>query len=93
MKLNLQEIKTPYNYSLLEISNPDITMSVLKKEEKGEHLLLRCYNATGQEQNAVLKTEYKKLGRVMLDETGLVSESNKELSIDKNQIRTYMLKE
>lgn len=91
MKLNLQEIKTPYNYSLLEISNSDITMSVLKKEEKGEHLLLRCYNATGQEQNAVLKTEYKKLGRVMLDETGLVSESNKEISINKNQIRTYML--
>lgn len=91
MKLNLEEIKTPYDYSLLTMDEKDITMSTLKKEEKGDCLLFRCYNATNQVQNAILKTDYKNLGEAMLDETKLYTENNTgELKLEKNQTKTLI---
>lgn len=93
MKLNVPQVRTPYCYSLLKLDNPLITMSVLKKEENGDHLLLRCYNGTGETQRGILETDYENAGEVMLDETHLsAGNGSKELTVEKNQIKTVLLK-
>lgn len=92
MKLNASDIQSPYCYSLLKLDNPLINISVLKKEEKGEHLLLRCYNATDQIQTGNLETDLSYGGEAMLDETKLCAgQETKELVLEPNQIRTLLL--
>jgi mannosylglycerate hydrolase len=44
MKLNPAEIRVPYQYSLLNIEEKRLILSALKKAEKADELILRCYN-------------------------------------------------
>lgn len=44
MKLNPTDIKVPYQYSLLKIEEKRLIVSALKKAEKADELILRCYN-------------------------------------------------
>lgn len=93
MKLNQPEIGTPYTYSLLSVSNPDITLTVLKKEEQGEGLLLRCCNETEREQYMEIRTELKPAGETGLDETLIPEEiPGSAVRLDPDQVRTLLLK-
>lgn len=69
MKLNPSALTTPYEYSLVQTDDPDISFSALKKEEQGDGLLLRCYNATAAPRTAALTTPWLPDGQCRLDET------------------------
>lgn len=90
MKLNVSDIQTPYSYSLLQIDNPDITVSALKKEENGEGILLRVYNATDSVQKGEMVSELQAVEELMLDETKKCGFSGRELVLKPNQIRTIL---
>jgi mannosylglycerate hydrolase len=93
MKLNASSIHSPYSFSLVEIDNPSITVSVLKKEEMGEGLLLRCYNATKHVQEGILSTNCQYVGDVRLDETELHTRCDESgLVLEPNQNKTILLK-
>ena len=98
MKLNTPTIQTPYSYSLLSLSDPDVTVTTLKKAEKGEELLLRCCNENKAAIQAQLNGNISILGETTLDEM-LVEESGMNanlasgnISLLPNQIRTILLK-
>ncbi len=92
MKLNPSGISVPLSYSLIKLDNKAITLSVLKKEEQGKGLLLRCYNATDNILTGRLETEYNCIGEVRLDETNfLASEKSDVLSLNPNQTTTIVL--
>ena len=69
MKLNAPLVQTPYQFSLFSLDNPLVTLSVVKKEEEGDDLLVRCYNATDLAQTAVLHTDLHFTGESALDES------------------------
>lgn len=69
MKLNAPLVQTPYQFSLFSLDNPLVTLSVVKKEEEGDGLLVRCYNATDLAQTAVLHTGLHFAGESALDES------------------------
>lgn len=46
MKLNSVDFTTPYEFSLLNEENKDITLSTLKKSEKNDGLVMRFFNGT-----------------------------------------------
>lgn len=69
MKLNCPEQTVPWEYSLLSMDNRSVTMSTLKKEEQGEGLLFRCYNAGEETQEGTVTGKWKAVGRCRLDET------------------------
>lgn len=69
MKLNAPLVQTPYQFSLFSLDNPLVTLSVVKKEEEGDGLLVRCYNATDLAQTAVLHTGLHFTGESALDES------------------------
>jgi mannosylglycerate hydrolase len=98
MKLNASPVRTPYTYSLMKLDNPSVTVSVLKKEEQGEGLLLRCYNATKTEQTGTLETSCDHVGEARLDEkpldhTDLSAECGiSEIVLKPNQVRTLVLR-
>ncbi len=89
MKLNQPEVRTPYVYSLLAVDNPEVTVTVLKKEEQGEGLLLRCCNETGRKQEMEVVTSLKQTGETWLDEITKESGAGAgKLCLEPNQIRT-----
>ncbi len=93
MKLNTPEIRTEYSYSLLRFDNPSVIISTLKKEEKGDGLLLRCYNADEQSQEAKLKTDLQIAGVMRMDETSLdETKTSQNLILMPNQNKTILLK-
>lgn len=69
MKLNAPLVQTPYQFSLFSLDNPLVTLSVVKKEEEGDGLLVRCYNATDLAQTVVLHTDLRFVGESALDES------------------------
>lgn len=92
MKLNTPTVKTPYAFSLLEVDSPAVTLSVLKKEEEGDGLLLRCYNATEQKQELSLHTKLTVSGEAALDESRKEAVSgNSPYVFEPNQTRTLRL--
>ncbi|MBM6715347.1 mannosylglycerate hydrolase [Gemmiger formicilis] len=92
MKLNTPTQSTPYTYSLLALDNDQLTMSTMKKEEQGNHLLLRCYNSTAAEQSAALTGGWALAGEAQLDETPLPGPLPEgRISLVPNQTRTLRL--
>ncbi len=93
LRLNKPEIRTERGYSLLQIDDPSVVLSALKKEEKGDGLILRCYNGDVRERTARLKTDLLVAGEVRLDETGLRSIKDPErLLLKPDQNKTLLLK-
>ena len=76
-----------------QIDDPSVVLSALKKEEKGDGLILRCYNGDVRERTARLKTGLLVAGEVRLDETGLRSIKDPERFLLKpDQNKTLLLK-
>ncbi len=46
MKLNVPTEDTPHSFRLLSVDAPEVTLSVLKKAERKDELVLRLYNAS-----------------------------------------------
>lgn len=93
MKLNASEVKTPYRYSMISSDNPEIIVSAVKKEEKGNGVILRCYNASEKTRKGKLHTEFEYVGEAMMDETDLGKEmKNDVISLEPNQIKTIVLR-
>lgn len=92
MKLNPSEIHVPYNYSLIKINNPQITISAVKKEENGNGILMRYYNATTQQQrmNITTPTDWQIDKEVALDES-IKEDISSTIDFKLNQIRTIRL--
>lgn len=92
MKLNAPLVQTPYQFSLFSLDNPLVTLSVLKKEEEGDGLLVRCYNATDIAQTAALDTQLTFVGESALDESlRTTSTDARAICFAPNQTRTLRL--
>lgn len=92
MKLNTPEISAPYTYSMLSLDNKALTVSAVKKEEKGNAILIRICNASGKAQNAEIKSQLKAHGEVNLDETIKADSFDMQnIIVNENQIRTLAL--
>lgn len=93
MKLNAPLVQTPYHFSLFELNNFDVTLSVVKKEEEGKGLLVRLYNGTNNKQIVDFNTDLQITNETALDES-IIKEvkSNESLIFNPNQTRTLLLK-
>ena len=93
MKLNAPLVQTPYHFSLFKLNNSDVTLSVVKKEEEGEGLLVRLYNGTNNKQIVDFSTDLQITNETALDES-IIKEvkSNESLIFNPNQTRTLLLK-
>ena len=93
MKLNAVDFETPYTYSLLKETNADVTLSVVKKAEKEDALVVRFFNGTNETKSASLevkgaKTAYEtNLNEVKTNDVDL---SNVECSV--NQVKSVLVK-
>jgi len=54
-ELNKMESFLPPNFSFLDIDNNNVFLSALKKSEKGDFLIIRCYNLSTRSQKANLR--------------------------------------
>ncbi len=70
MKLNKEKVQTPLTYSLLSFENKDSVLSVLKKAEKEEALVVRAFNptTTNQQLEVVSNNKISNVGLVNLNE-------------------------
>lgn len=92
MKLNAPLVQTPYHFSLFSLDNPLVTLSVVKKEEEGDGLLVRCYNATNETQTAVLDSHLIFAGESALDESICTESADPhKICFIPNQTRTIRL--
>ena len=75
--------KNPDSRSLIELDNPDLIISAVKKSERGSGLIVRVYNPGEKICTSKLTTwkTIRKAVPVRLDETAI---TNKSLKIDKN---------
>lgn len=90
MKLNPSYVPVPYNFSLFTIDNPEIILSVLKKSEKKDRLLLRCYNPSKDSVQGGIIGISRELDEVRLDESMVASGIDScNVEIKSNQIRTF----
>ncbi len=93
MKLNPAEIRVPYQYSLLNIEEKRLILSALKKAEKADELILRCYNPfdCGLELHG-------DLNRLVWNERRLDEKENRKnddcssMVIEPGQIKTFAVK-
>lgn len=91
MKLNPTGINLDYNYSLIKEINEDVTISVIKKAEKSNDLIVRFFNATNGNKEAKFEVDNKEVYAVNLNEDKL---EKTDLSIDvtTNQVKTISIK-
>jgi len=82
MKLNEVGFETPYSYSLLKETNDNTTLSVLKKAEKSDQLILRVFNTNDNEVEVQINKNINNF--VNLNEEVIESDSK----ILKNQVKT-----
>lgn len=93
MKLNPTEIRVPYEYSLLKIGEKRLILSALKKAEKAEELILRCYNPF--DSRLLLHADLNRLvwNERRLDERGDGKNADWScVAIEPGQIRTFAVK-
>ena len=93
MKLNPTEIRVPYEYSLLKIGEKRLILSALKKAEKADELILRCYNPS--DSRLLLHAD---LNRLVWNERRLDEREDGQnadwscMAIEPGQIRTFAVK-
>lgn len=93
MKLNPAEIKVPYQYSLLKIEEKGLILSALKKAEKTEELILRCYNPSDCRLLLHGHTHWTVWSECGLDEKENGKNADcKSIAIEPGQIRTFAVK-
>lgn len=98
MKLNQSEIEVDYSYSLFKETNKELVLSVVKKAEKEDALVVRLYNTKEETKSAniVFNKNIKIAKLVNLNEKELesVSIDNNSVSIEctMNQVKTILVK-
>ncbi|GKZ07349.1 glycoside hydrolase family 38 C-terminal domain-containing protein [Paraclostridium bifermentans] len=97
MKLNQPTFEVDYSYSLLKEDNKDLVLSVLKKAEKEDALVVRFYNTKEELKKANIKfnKELKGAKLVNLNEKELdsISINNNFVNIEckMNQVKTILV--
>ncbi|MDL0176633.1 glycoside hydrolase family 38 C-terminal domain-containing protein, partial [Clostridioides difficile] len=98
MKLNQSEIEVDYSYSLLKETNKDLVLSVVKKAEKEEALVVRFYNSKEETKSAniVFNKNIKTAKWINLNEKELesISIDNNSVNVEclMNQVKTILVK-
>ncbi|MGL5311962.1 MAG: mannosylglycerate hydrolase [Peptostreptococcaceae bacterium] len=98
MKLNQPEVELDYSYSLLKETNKDLVLSVVKKAEKDDAIVVRFYNTNEEAKSAniVFNKDISTAKLVNLNERELeaISIDNKSVNIEctMNQVKTVFVK-
>lgn len=98
MKLNNSEVSTPYSYSLLKQCDENIVLSVIKKAEKEEGLIIRMYNPNEYEEstNLLFNRSIKEAVKANLNERKIekinIEDSSIKVKCRKNQVQTILIK-
>lgn len=98
MKLNDSEVSTPYSYSLLKQCDENLVLSVIKKAEKEEGLIIRMYNPNEYEEstNLLFDRSIKEAVKANLNERKIEEINIEDISIKvkcrKNQVQTILIK-
>lgn len=93
MKLNKEQIKVPTEFQLLEQQDEELILSTLKKSEKEDRYLLRCYNAGNKttEGKFILpentqRVHFTKLNESIAGKTGL-HDRKIQFAVKKNEVK------
>lgn len=98
MKLNDSEVITPYSYSLLKQYDENLVLSVIKKAEKEEGLIIRMYNPNEYEEstNILFDRSIKEAVKANLNERKIekinIEDSSIKVKCKKNQVQTILIK-
>lgn len=98
MKLNDSEVSTPYSYSLLKQCDENLVLSVIKKAEKEEGLVIRMYNPNEYEEstNLLFNRSIKEAVKANLNERKIekinIEDSSIKVKCRKNQVQTILIK-
>lgn len=98
MKLNDSEVSTPYSYSLLKQCDENLVLSVIKKSEKEEGLIIRMYNPNEYEEstNLLFNRSIKEAVKANLNERKIekinIEDSSIKVKCRKNQVQTILIK-
>lgn len=98
MKLNDSEVSTPYSYSLLKQCDENLVLSVIKKAEKEEGLIIRMYNPNEYEEstNLLFDRSIKEAVKVNLNERKIekinIEDNSIKVKCRKNQVQTILIK-
>lgn len=98
MKLNDSEVSTPYSYSLLKQCDENLVLSVIKKAEKEEGLIIRMYNPNEYEEstNLFFNRSIKEAVKANLNERKIeeinIEDSSTKVKCRKNQVQTILIK-
>ncbi len=85
MKLNDVDFTVPYSHSLIEQTDKNIILSVLKKAENSNDLVYRVFNTS--KNNVTLEVNKNVLGVINLNE----EVSQEEKAIKYNQVKTFLI--
>ncbi|MCF0106724.1 MAG: alpha-mannosidase [Holdemanella sp.] len=89
MKLNIPKVKTPYQYSLLNIQNDGFILSALKLSENKEGYIVRGYNPTSHPIEVDIVSPYHKHNTNLNEE--IIQSNVQMVSIVPNQVKTVFL--
>lgn len=98
MKLNDSEVITPYSYSLLKQYDENLVLSVIKKAEKEEGLIIRMHNPNEYEEstNILFDRSIKEAVKANLNERKIekinIEDSSIKVKCKKNQVQTILIK-
>lgn len=98
MKLNDSEVSTPYSYSFLKQCDENLVLSVIKKSEKEEGLIIRMYNPNEYEEstNLLFNRSIKEAVKANLNERKIekinIEDSSIKVKCRKNQVQTILIK-
>jgi mannosylglycerate hydrolase len=86
MKLNDVDFQTPYNYSLFQQLNDNVTLSTLKKAENEDALLIRVFNTKQDNQSLLMN--------IALDQSVNLNEEYIPFDNDikHNQVKSFLIK-
>ena len=98
MKLNDSEVITPYSYSLLKQYDENLVLSVIKKAEKEEGLIIRMHNPNEYEEstNILFDRSIKEAVKANLNERKIekinIEDNSIKVKCRKNQVQTILIK-
>ncbi|WP_250277744.1 mannosylglycerate hydrolase [[Clostridium] colinum] len=98
MKLNQPEINTPYSFSLFEADNKDLVLSIVKKAEKEDKVIVRMYNPNEKinNTNLVFNKSIKLAEEVNLNEKYIKKAEIKDniicVECNKNKLKNISVK-
>lgn len=85
MKLNLEDKELLPEQTLLSLSDEEITLSVVKKAEREEGVVVRIFNPSRTNKNSTVLTFFKEVKSATL--TNLNEEPKQDLLVESNQVK------